>query len=424
MLNLTQEPGILEITDEINRKAARGLYKVSDVICRENGREFQFVDLVMEGGGTLGIALVGYIHALEQAGIRFLGMGGSSVGAIVALLAYGCGGRTEAKGEKLASIIAGMNLGEMVDGGFFARKLSKLLGKSGAKLKVPRVITGLFLLLPLLSKKLGLNPGDKLYKWISDRLAENGINTLSDLNKLIETLPDGLINRETGKKIQKYDAGLKIVVADITTGTKVVFPNMAPMYWQDYDQVNPAGFARASASIPLFFQPFTADNVSELIGSGDNWERLGSFSGTLPNKVSFADGGLLSNFPIDLFKRPGVPRAPTFGARLGNKERSAKDVDKLWKYAGQLFNALRHCADYDFIFKNPLYKNLVAHINTDGYNWLDFNMSPEDKLGLFREGVKAAYDFLETFKWDNYKLLRAAELAVHRVNTNPTQTNK
>jgi len=424
MLSLTQEPGILEITDEISDKAARGLYKVSDVICRENGREFQFVDLVMEGGGTLGIALVGYIHALEQAGIRFLGIGGSSVGAIVALLAYSCGGRMEAKGEKLASIIAGMNLGEMVDGGFFARKLSKLLGKSGAKLKVPRVIIGLFLTLPLLCKKLGLNPGDKLYEWISDRLAENDIHTLSDLNNLIETLPDGLVSSGTGKNIQKYDTSLKIVVADITTGTKVVFPNMAPMYWQDPDRVNPAGFARASASIPLFFQPYTAENVSELIGSCDKWERLGSFSGALPNKVSFADGGLLSNFPIDLFKRPGVPRAPTLGARLGNKERSANDVDKLWKYAGQLFDAMRHCADYDFIFKNPLYKNLVAHINTDGYNWLDFNMSAEDKLGLFREGVKAGYDFLEAFKWDEYKQLRAAELALHRVNRQPAKTDE
>ena len=36
----------------------------------------------MEGGGVLGIALTGYTYILEQAGIRFLGVGGTSAGSI------------------------------------------------------------------------------------------------------------------------------------------------------------------------------------------------------------------------------------------------------------------------------------------------------------------------------------------------------
>jgi len=141
---------------------------------------------------------------------------------------------------------------------------------------------------------------------------------------------------------------------------------------------------------------------------------LGSFTGTLPEKVSFADGGLLSNFPIDLFFRRGVPRAPTLGARLGSKNRSAKDVEKLSQYVERLFSSMRHYADYDFIFKNPLYKYLIMHIPTNAYYWLDFNMKPEDKLGLFSEGVFAGYKFLENFNWPQYKELRAAEYAMHR----------
>ena len=42
----------------------------------------QYVDLVQEGGGVLGIALVGYTYALEQAGIRFARLAGTSAGAI------------------------------------------------------------------------------------------------------------------------------------------------------------------------------------------------------------------------------------------------------------------------------------------------------------------------------------------------------
>jgi len=268
--------------------------------------------------------------------------------------------------------------------------------------------------LPQIFFKLGLNPGDKLYEWISDRLLENGVKTLGDLKKITETLPEGLTHRETGKPIIDYDTSLKIVAADITTSTKVVFPEMAPMYWHEPDEVNPAGFARASASIPIFFQPFNACGISGLIGSSDNWEKLGKFTGNLPDKVAFADGGLLSNFPIDLFKRLGIPRAPTLGARLGSKQRTVKDIEKLGQYAGALFNSMRHYADYDFIFKNPLYRHLITHIPTEDYHWLDFEMSPEDKLGLFREGVVAAYQFLEGFDWDQYKKLRAAEIEEYK----------
>ena len=56
---------------------------VSDIIDDEG---HQYVDLVMEGGGTLGIALLGYIYALESIGIRFLSIGGASAGSIMALI--------------------------------------------------------------------------------------------------------------------------------------------------------------------------------------------------------------------------------------------------------------------------------------------------------------------------------------------------
>jgi len=240
MQNLTDHPDILKITDKIRERAASGRYLVSDVILRKDGQEYQFVDLVMEGGGTLGIALVGYIHALEQAGVRFLGMAGSSVGAIVALLAYSLGERTVTKGEKLASIISEMNLGDMVDGKASARKLSKLLGEKDAKLRTIQIAVNALFSLPQLFKKLGLNPGDELSKWISERLLENGIRSQADLNNLIGSLPEGLIHRETGKQIVGYDTALRIVAADITTGTKVIFPDMAAMYWQEPDEINPA----------------------------------------------------------------------------------------------------------------------------------------------------------------------------------------
>ena len=50
MPNLTTDPGIIQITDEIRQKAKDGHYVISDVICHKDGQEYQFVDVVMEGG--------------------------------------------------------------------------------------------------------------------------------------------------------------------------------------------------------------------------------------------------------------------------------------------------------------------------------------------------------------------------------------
>ncbi|MCX6217870.1 patatin-like phospholipase family protein [Spirosoma sp.] len=57
--------------------------RVSDVFDTEG---HQYVNLVQEGGGVLGIALLGYTYVLESMGIRFLKLAGTSAGAINAAL--------------------------------------------------------------------------------------------------------------------------------------------------------------------------------------------------------------------------------------------------------------------------------------------------------------------------------------------------
>ncbi len=409
-MNFLQDPDIRAISASLHRNARAGRYHVSDLSLQRDGETYQFADLVMEGGGTLGIALVGYIHALEQANIRFLNVGGSSVGSIVALLLACMGDRLEAKGERLSAIVADMDLGALVDGRYFAAKLSKLAGSENPGKHIASMLFCFLMSLGDVRKKLGLNPGDKLYDWIARQLSTFGVSTWADAECRISSMPSGVINGQNRAPLRDYTPGLKIVVADLTTSTKVVFPQMAPMYWQQPDQISPAAFARASSSIPVFFQPYTVTGVSSIVGVSESWKNLCSFEGEVPDRITFADGGLLSNFPIDLFHRRAVPRAPTFGARLGSASRHVKEIKTLGQYGGGLFNALRHYADYDFIFRNPLYKQLIAYIPTDEYNWLDFNMSDASKLGLFKAGMESAYRFLETFDWQLHKQLRAAEL--------------
>jgi NTE family protein len=100
----------------------------SDIIDASN---HQYVDLVMEGGGVLGIALTGYTYILEQAGIRFLGVGGTSAGSINALMIAALGPPGQAKSERLLDILSRMPMESFIDGDSDARDFSQAVMESG-----------------------------------------------------------------------------------------------------------------------------------------------------------------------------------------------------------------------------------------------------------------------------------------------------
>jgi len=405
-MDLLNDHEVQALSEKLRQIAANPDFAVSDLVLEQDGRTLQFVDLVMEGGGTLGIALVGYIYALEQANIRFLGVGGSSVGAIVALLLSCMGKRTEEKGAALAEILSDMDMKSFIDGNIFASALSKLLGSENASKKKLKIVLLSALSSGSVIKKLGLNPGDKFLDWLTACLEKSGVHTMDDARKIIEYIPEGMTHRIHGDKFIKPSASLKLVAADLTTSSKIIFPEMAPLYWEHTDTINPACFARASMSIPGFFQPMEVQGISKINGITEKWKNLCAFSGKIPDKITFSDGGLLSNFPISLFHQPRVPNAPTFGARLGSYSRVVNEISSVGNYTGGLFNALRHYSDFEFIYQNPDYQRLIAYIPTAGHNWLNFFMSDDEKLTLFKKGMNAAYEFLEDFKWETYKEIR------------------
>src|SRR5207248_233345 len=85
-------------------KAAAAARSVSDIVDPAGN---QYVDLVMGGGGVLGIALAGYTYVLEEAGVRFLRVGGTSAGSINALALAALGPPGEKKSERLiAELVA------------------------------------------------------------------------------------------------------------------------------------------------------------------------------------------------------------------------------------------------------------------------------------------------------------------------------
>ena len=73
----TEDPAVKQVITDLHAKYPNGL-KVSDLV-DTNGH--QYVDLVQEGGGVLGIALLGFTYVLESMGIRFWRLAGTSAGA-------------------------------------------------------------------------------------------------------------------------------------------------------------------------------------------------------------------------------------------------------------------------------------------------------------------------------------------------------
>ncbi len=372
----------------------------SDII---DDDKHQYVDVVMEGGGVLGIALVGFTYVLEQVGIRFLQIGGASAGAINALMLAGLGTPAEVKSEKILEELANVNIYDFVDGDSDARDFIQTWLADAGKLKIG---FKLIQILDNINEDLGLNPGEVFHKWIKDILKNAGIKNTRDLLDRLDKLPPTLKHRE-GKSLANRKAGLALVAADVSTQTKAVFPKMAELYWKNPDAVNPADYVRASMSIPYFFHPFRVDKIPSGAPAMLLWKQYADYELTPPKSCVFIDGGIMSNFPINLFHRPDrVPTAPTFGIKLGTDDRKTEDITKPFTLAAVIFNAARFNLDADFIARNQDYRKLVSCIGTGDHHWLKFDMSDAEKIDLFVRGAKEADRFLRDFDWLEYKKIR------------------
>ncbi|MEN8202740.1 MAG: patatin-like phospholipase family protein [Bacteroidota bacterium] len=391
---------------------------------RDSGKEFsdvidqegcQYIDLVQEGGGMLGIALVGYTYVLEEAGIRFFGLAGTSAGAINTLLLAGVGKMNGRKSEQILDVLSSQNLFDLVDGDPKIKDiLQAFIDETPFKKLRGRILWNIRRIKKSVFEDLGINPGDEFVRWIEQVLSssEPPVHTLAELKDLRAKshYPKGLRTRN-GKPIEDPGAPMHIITSDITTRSKVRFPELAPLYWGERaDQVSPALMVRASISIPVFFKPF---EIPDVPGHGEpatgDWLHKLDYRGKIPQTAKFVDGGLLSNFPINVFHGSvsGDIRKPTFGVKLSeyrNKHSLNKNILSL---IGSLVNAMRHDGDIEFLQDHPDYRYLICFMDADTrFNWLNFNMPLEKQMELFLHGARHAIHFLEKFSWTEYKQLR------------------
>lgn len=309
------------------------------------------VDGVFEGGGVKGIAIVGALSAMEAAGYEFVNLAGTSAGAIVASL-YAAG----YSAAELKPIINGLDFSSFTD--------SNWIGK------IPLVGA----VIDELAEK-GLYKGDAFEKIVRDLLAQKGVHTFKDL-----------INpKHINDADDRYHFRLRIIATDISRGSMLVLPQDIKSYGIDPENLDVALAVRMSMSIPFFFKPVSLNNSY------------------------IVDGGVLSNFPVQIFDSDGVPEWPTFGIKLAlansnNLESTVRHPinGPFSELAAILFTAIEaHDAYY---LQNDKYVR-TAFIDTTGVNSTDFNLKIEQKETLFNSGIKGANDFLAHWDFEKYKAL-------------------
>ena len=399
----TLNPKVVNMIDDLKKQFPDGLI-VSDVI---DDKGHQYVDLVQEGGGTWGIALLGYTHVLEQMGIRFLNLGGTSAGAINTLLMASCDKPEAPKSAKILEILANKNLRDFEDGDKDAKNIVKaLLSKAGGL----KLLFKIFQVKDNFKRDMGLNPGNAFHDWLTEKLDGFGVQDTEDLAQRMNDLPDDIRFRPDRKDLNGVEikSRMAVIATEINTETKIEFPKMAGLFYDDVDRVNPTNYVRASMSIPVFYKPYTIENLPHNEESIIKWKEIARHEGGPPERAVLVDGGVVSNFPIDVFHRKkGLPSRPTFGVKLGLERNSNHNVNSTTKLLLRCFSAARNLRDLEFIHNNPDYDKLVAYVDTGTHNWIDFNLSKEAKIELFEEGAKAAVDFLMKFDWNAYKGIRA-----------------
>lgn len=264
--------------------------KVSDVTDAAGN---QYVNLVQKGGGVLGIALAGYTYVLEEVGIRFLRMAGTSAGAINTALMTAIGDNKNPKAGKksdgLLQILADLDMFSFVDGHPFAKRIIQRFVKDGEYVKRIKsfllniVLLFVFLLisslvafgleskeehwqyLPIVTRVLfvltgfslliigyiiffalnmfgrfrnsgyGINPGKVCLQWIKDQLDNNGVTTIDKLEEKAGKLPPDLQWKNAAGEITALKDGdiaadITIITSELVTQNKIEFPKMWSLF--------------------------------------------------------------------------------------------------------------------------------------------------------------------------------------------------
>lgn len=295
---------------------------------------------VFEGGGIRGIGHIGAISYLESIGYEWNNVAGTSAGAIIAgFIAAGY------NSKEIKKMLSEVNFLKFMDKSTVQRLpvFGKTLG---------------------FVKEKGIYSGEYAENWIEDILKAKGVITFGDL----------AIN---GK------SNLKIIAADITKKRTLILPEDLRMYGVEPLTFPIARAIRMSISIPLYFKPIEfhhKDGISLIV-----------------------DGGIVCNFPIEVFDTNKVPDIPTFGFRFDavDETNSANGKTDILSFICDIGATMACETNTSYTVPKNIDRTIV--IPAHGISSTDFDISKEEALKIFKSGYKSAEQFISAWDFDCYK---------------------
>ena len=364
-------------------------------------------DMVFEGGGAKGMVFVGAMQEFEERGHTHDRLLGTSAGAITAaLLAAGYNSKEmlEALAEKKDgnSVFSGF-MGEpgpfsdsnLVQDGALARLLTNIdipLLPDALEKRLDKAIVNWVASNPRASHLFsfvelgGWYSADNFLEWIGKKM-DSGVYNGKPRNFSKMTLKE--FNEATGKD-------LSLVGSDTTQEMMLVLNHRTapdlPIVWA----------VRMSMSIPLLWQ--------EVV-----WQKeWGKYRDMDMEGHTIVDGGLLSNFPIELF----ISDLKTVTDVMGNKtsenvlgmlidetlpvpgaqsikgdtDNGKFDISKLAtvQRLNHLINTVTGARDKSVI---EAFENYVARMPAKGYGTTEFDMTDERRNTLVKAGRKAMQNY-------------------------------
>jgi NTE family protein len=305
-------------------------------------------DLVLGGGGVRGVAHIGALAALEEAGYDVARAAGASAGAIAGAFAVAGIGAAQLRELFEDLDLTRFALSDVVDRLRDHGALQRLIERFSSRDTDPMV-------------------------WISEVLAAQGVETFGDL-RVEDTDDDAPIE-------QRYR--LVVRCLDVLNRRVVRLPWDYERYDLDPDAQPVAQAVRASMSIP-----FVYDAVR--IGNPDTGAQ-----------ALLIDGGLTSGFPVGVLDRPdGPPRWPTFGIRLLPRPPADTTVpDSTVAFARMVVDALLDSSD-QLAPGSDCDERRTVPVDLSDVSTLD--LDADDEFDLFGDGYEAMRAFLERFSFEDY----------------------
>ncbi len=325
-------------------------------------KTFQYKNLVLEGGGVRGLAYAGVFSVLEQKGIvqQIEKVGGSSAGSIAGML-----------------LSIGYNAAE-IDSLMMELPLQKFKdGYGGLVGKYKRLKTD-----------FGIFKGDAFEKWLQQLVAHKTGNRHLTFDQLHQ------LHRKDNLYKDLY-----------CTGTNLSKQQLEIFSFETTPDMSIALAVRISGGVPLYFEPVALDNQLRKIKKSD----------TVSFVNYYVDGGMLSNYPINMFDTcEGSGTNPLFcdkikfnnqtiGIKLerpqqidslnqNNTKIPAYDINKFSEYLAAFSNLLMETLSRKYPgLENE--KGRTIYVSQGNISSIIKKTKQQDKLLLYENGVTAANKF-------------------------------